>query len=397
MLGAALLLPPTLALCLHWLQRHTRTVWLEWVWADLRAQLPGLSLALMALLLALATNIGVGTMVSSFRLTFTGWLDQRLASELYITARNDDEGQRVESWLNQHADAVLPVRYGETRVLNAPARVYGVVDHATYRDHWPLLSALPDVWDRIAAGDGVLINEQLARRNDLWPGDVITLRSGWDATIGGVYSDYGNPNAQLIVALPVLLDRFDNIANRHFGVRVHPDQQAALVAALRDQFELPATAIVDQASVKSRSQQVFEKTFVVTGALNILTLGVASFAILTNLLTLWTLRIPQVAPVWALGMTRRQLGLIEIARSVALAGITAVLSLPLGLALAWVLLSVVNVEAFGWRLPMFLFPQEWLWLGALALLAGALAAALPARRLQTTPPAELLKVFSNER
>ena len=32
-----------------------------------------------ALLLALATNIGVGTMVSSFRLTFTGFLDQRAA------------------------------------------------------------------------------------------------------------------------------------------------------------------------------------------------------------------------------------------------------------------------------------------------------------------------------
>ena len=46
----------------------------------------------MALLLALAANIGVGTMVSSFRLTFTGWLDQRLASELYVTA--DDAPSR---------------------------------------------------------------------------------------------------------------------------------------------------------------------------------------------------------------------------------------------------------------------------------------------------------------
>ena len=51
----------------------------QWFWADTRQQVPGLSLALMALLLALAANIGVGTMVSSFRQTFVGWLDQRLA------------------------------------------------------------------------------------------------------------------------------------------------------------------------------------------------------------------------------------------------------------------------------------------------------------------------------
>ena len=53
--------------------------WLLW----LLIALPGLSLALMALMLALATNIGVGTMVSSFRQTFVGWLDQRLVSEFY--------------------------------------------------------------------------------------------------------------------------------------------------------------------------------------------------------------------------------------------------------------------------------------------------------------------------
>ena len=34
------------------------------------------------------------------------------------------------------------------------------------------------------------------------------------------------------------------------------------------------------------------------------------------------------------------------------------LALPLGLALAWVLLAVVNVEAFGWRLPMQVFPGD---------------------------------------
>ena len=65
--------------------------------------------------------------------------------------------------------------------------------------------------------------------------------------------------------------------------------------------------------------------------------------------------------------------------------------------LAWVLLAVINVEAFGWRLPMHFFPSDWLLLGALSLLAAALASLWPARRLATRPPADLVKVFAHER
>jgi putative ABC transport system permease protein len=149
--------------------------------------------------------------------------------------------------------------------------------------------------------------------------------------------------------------------------------------------------------MKAQSMQVFEKTFVVTSALNILTLGVAGFAILTSLLTLWTQRLPQIAPIWALGLTRAELARLELLRSVLLAALTALLALPLGLALAWTLLTVINVEAFGWRLPMYLFPVDWVYLLGLTLLAATVAAALPAARLLRLPPADLLKVFANER
>ena len=59
---------------------------------------------------------------------------------------------------------------------------------------------------------------------------------------------------------------------------------------------------------------------------------------------------PQLAPVWAMGLTQGRLAGLDLARTVVLAVLTAVAALPLGLALAWVLLAVVNVAAFGWRL-----------------------------------------------
>jgi putative ABC transport system permease protein len=74
-----------------------------------------------------------------------------------------------------------------------------------------------------------------------------------------------------------------------------------------------------------------------------------------------------------------------------------VLALPVGLALAWVLLAVVNVAAFGWRLPLQVFPGDWLRLVAAALVAAFIAAAIPALRLMRRQPADLLRVFANER
>jgi putative ABC transport system permease protein len=114
-------------------------------------------------------------------------------------------------------------------------------------------------------------------------------------------------------------------------------------------------------------------------------------------LTLAGLRLPQLAPVWAMGLTRRRLAGLDLLRTVVLAALTAVLALPLGLALAWVLLAVVNVEAFGWRLPMQIFPGDWLRLMAAALVAALAAGLLPALKLARTSPAAMLRVFASER
>ncbi|GAB5439143.1 FtsX-like permease family protein [Falsiruegeria mediterranea] len=397
LMGAALCLPFLLSHLLNLGGRTAGTALFEWVWADMKAQLPGLSLALMALLLAMAANIGVGTMVSSFRLTFTGWLDQRLTAELYVTARDDAQGAEIERWLGRHSDRVLPIRALEMEHESAPIFVYGVVDDQTYRQHWPLLTPAEGVWDRVVGGEAILINEQMARRNNLWPGDTVTLPPDLTYPIAGVYSDYGNPTAQAILSVDEL-PRFGlPVPNTRFGVRLPSDKVATVAQELAASFDLPPDALIDQANLKARSMEIFDKTFVVTGALNILTLGVAGFAIFTSLLTLWTQRLPQLAPVWAMGITRRQLAGLELLRSVILAALTTALALPLGLMLAWVLLAVINVEAFGWRLPMFVFPVEWAKLGALAVLTALVAGLLPARRLLQVPPSDLLKVFAHER
>ena len=396
LLAAALALPLCLTVALALLGRTARSAEAEWFWADTRQQLPGLSLALMALLLALATNIGVGTMVSSFRLTFIGWLDQRFAAELYVAPEEGDRA-RLAAWLAPRTDAVLSVYETTATVLGAPGEIVGLPDHATYRDNWTMLAARPGAWDVVADGTAVLINEQLAYREDLRPGDAITLPGPWETVVAGIYSDYGNPKGQVLINAGEMESRYPEATSPGFALRVPPTETAALTRALTEDYGLPPGNLADQAALKRVSRSVFERTFTVTGALNVLTLMVAGFAILTSLLTLGAMRLPQLAPAWAVGLTRTRLARLELLRALLLALLTALVSVPVGLLLAWVLLAVINVEAFGWRLPMHVFPGQWAVLLALSLATAGLAALWPAVRLRRLAPATLLKVFTDER
>ncbi|WP_438755014.1 ABC transporter permease [Pararhizobium sp. O133] len=397
LLGAALILPPILAVMMALGQGASKHVLVQWFWADTHQQLPGLSLALMALLLALSANIGVGTMVSSFRHTFLGWLDQRLAAEVYVTARDEAEAQRLRQWFPDQVKAVLPIWSTQGEVVGQEMQIFGVVDDPTYREHWPLIAGSPTTWDEIANGRGALVNEQLWRSGKAALGAPIELPGGWKATVVGVFSDYGNPAGQIIIGLDALVQHYPDVPRLRYGLRMEPARVPDFRRKLSEEFDIPQGNIVDQASLKRQSTAIFEQTFAVTGALSLLTLAVAGFAMFSSLLTLSSLRLPQLAPVWAMGLRRRDLALIEVARTLVLWLATFIASIPVGLALAWVLLAIINVEAFGWRLPMILFPMDWLRLGIVALIAAALSVAIPIHMLAKTDPADLLKVFANER
>ncbi len=374
LIGAALILPLLLHAAVTLGNHLARSVLWQWFWADTRQQVPGMSLALMALLLATAANVGVSTMVSSFRVTFVDFLDQRLAPELFIQIEDATQSPDLESYLLANAREVLPLLSVDTEIAGVPSDLFGVRVGPTYRENWVFLAQTPDVWDRVARGEAAVVSEQLARRAGIWTGDPVTLAPDLTLPVAAVVADYGNPVGQALMSEPLFHRLYPDRIPLRFGVRA--DDPDVLRQKLVEDYGLPEAAITDQARIKAFSLDVFERTFTVTGALNVLTLAVAAFAILMSLLTLASLRVPQLAPAWALGLTRRTLGRLELLRAIVLALVTTCLAIPLGLLLAWVLLSYVNAEAFGWKLPMYLFAGHYALLTLFALLAAALAAAL---------------------
>jgi putative ABC transport system permease protein len=402
LLGAALGLPAILEGVLHLGQRGAHRPLATWFWADSRQQLSGLSLALMALLLALAVNVGVGTMVESFSRTFVGWLDGRLAADVYVNASNDTQATEIKAWLRERpeVEAILPGGRTDAQMGGAPIEILGLADHATYRDHWPLLEATSNAWTRLRPGDAGFVSEQLARRLKLGIGDRIEVPApggSWTLEVVGIYADYGNPKGQIAVNFAALTRRFPAIPQTRLGLRVAPAAVPALITALQEKFGLDSRNLLDQATLKAESTQIFNRTFAVTAALNAFTLGVAGIALLTSLLTLSNSRLPQLAPLWAVGFTRRRLAAIELLKTMSVALITTLLALPLGLGVAWCLIAVVNVKAFGWRLPFHIFPLQLLELLGVAMAASLCAALLPVLKLARMQPASLIKIFADER
>jgi putative ABC transport system permease protein len=402
LLGAALGLPVVLGAVLYLGQRGTRRPLATWFWADSRQQLSGLSLALMALLLALAVNVGVSTMVESFSKTFDSWIEGRLAADIYVNAIDDAQAAEIKTWLRGRpdVDAILPGGRADVHIEGWPVEIIGFADHATYRDHWPLLQSTADVWDRVAKGDAALISEQFSRRFKLEIGAALrvpTAAGDWPLDVVGIYADYGNPKGQIGVNIEAMLRHFPDTPQTRFGVRAAPASAPRLIAELRTAFGLDNRNLADEATLKAESRRIFDRTFAVTAALNTFTLGVAGVALLTSLLTLANSRLPQLAPLWAIGITRRQLAALELLKTMSVALITALLALPLGLAVAWCLIAIVNVKAFGWRLPFHVFPLQLIEFVAVAMLAALLAVLLPVFRLARMQPARLAKIFADER
>lgn len=402
LLAAALLLPALLDATLALLARHCSGPLIEWFVADSRQQLPALALALMALLLALTASAGVGSMTEGFRKTFVGWLDQRLSADLYLTPRDTAQALEIRAWLAgwPGVDAVLPNWRVDLRLQGWPVQLQGIVDHPSYPQHWPLLEQRADAWPQLAAGQGAMLSEQLARRLRIGLGDRLPMPADGGEQhlrVVGVYADYGNPRGHVLVNADWLHLHWHEARISNIALRLAAEQVEPLREQLERRYGPDGLRLIEQAALKRWSTEVFERTFAATAALNALTLLVAGVALFISLLTLAHSRLGQLAPLWVLGVGRTRLAWLSLGQTLLLASLTVLLAMPLGVLLAWCLVAVVNVQAFGWRLPLHVFPEQLLQLGLLGLLTSLLAAAGPLWQLARRQPAELLRQFADER
>jgi putative ABC transport system permease protein len=254
---------------------------------------------------------------------------------------------------------------------------------------------LAESWDRIELIEGepaqarrqieagaTGISEPLANRYNLHVGDTLVLggRHGTvELPVAAVFRDFSLDRGYGFTHWRAFVDAFGDPGVRNMALHLNAENDAERTAAeLRDRlasrFRLTVRA---NRVLRDEVFKVFNRTFQLTYLLQTISTAMALAGIAITLLALVLERAHEIDVLRALGARRIQIARLFVAESLLLAMVPATLALPLGALLAWLLIAVVNLRAFGWTLH---FAWPWgsvLLTCGLAVLAGLIATLVP--------------------
>ena len=362
-----------------------RSARLRWFFTDAAASLSYRGVAAMAFMLALASNIGMETMVGSFRSTTETWLDQRLAADVYVRP-SLNVAPRIANWLESQ-DSVEQVWWRWRKELLSETGILQVVSVGGTQEEQQALSikvAVPEFWQRLHHQRAILVSESLALKKNWRPGDTVDLpapiNKRW--TIVGVYYDYGNPHGQIILSHKRWQDLWPY--NGQVGLAIHLKSDAdtmALMKEMGERFRLSPERVRNNSELLAQAMRVFDRTFIVTSTLGRLTLFIAVCGLFFATVAGEVSRQRQFALLRCMGMTGRELAALGGGQLLLIGLLTAVIALPLGLVLAQLLIDVVLKYSFGWTMPVQYFPYDYLVSLGSALAVLLVAGAWPVWRL----------------
>ncbi len=366
-----------------------------------------IAVAVAALMVSVSVIIGVGVMVSSFRATVELWLDDVLQADIYISppslVANAVAAPLQPELLAQLSDLPDVTGVATTREVAVTAQVSEqgnpiplqlvALSDDLAREERRYRSALGDwqaTWQAVENGS-VIINEPMANRLGLQVGDTLIIQTDKGLRrfpIAGVTVDF-DVRSVAFVADPVYRSLFedDQISAIALFVTDGTDVDAK-VAEIRSLFAGKQELLVrSNLGTRSNALEVFDRTFTITVALQILATIVAFVGILSTLMSLQLERIREIGVLRATGMTRRQLWRLSLLETGLIGATAGLLAIPTGYVLALILIYIINLRSFGWTLEMQLLPSEFIQAFLVALVAALLAGLYPAWKMGQTQPA----------
>ncbi|MBT8400342.1 MAG: FtsX-like permease family protein [Rhodothermia bacterium] len=361
--------------------------------------------AIAALMVAVSATIGVGVMVGSFRTTVVQWLGYSLQADIYIQApsvvvRKGDTLLRP--------DAVAAVRNTSgVREIYTVATVdaetnLGSVDAVVIEpgpmtpETFVLKEERDEVWEELVERDVIIVSEPFSFRYGVNRGDdvIVQTESGpRPFNVAGVYYDYGSDLGAILYSRAVYERHFSDPGVN--GMALYVDDSTSVESVIEDvrrsTSEFQELYIQSNRSLRSRSLEIFDRTFVVTGVLRLLTIVVAFIGVLSALMALQLEKSRELAVMRANGMTPGQLWGFVTLQTAVMGLLAGLLAVPLGLSLAALLVFVINKRSFGWTLQFEPTPEAVGVAILLAVLAALIAGLYPAWKMSQTRPSEALR------
>ena len=362
--------------------------------------------ALAALVVAVSVTVGLGAMISSFRLTVVQWLDQTLQADVYVSAatlgvaRVDQplpralvEGVRSLSgtdYLSTYRGLDFDGAWGPMRLVALDLAVPG---EAAFR----FKAGDPEeIFRSFRTQEAVLVSEPFSERTGIDRGDVLTLptpQGDRSFRVAGNYYDYGSDRGVIMLARTTydLYWDDDDVTSLGLFANQTTDTQA-LVDRVRGIEGAEDASVRSNRSLRQASLAVFDRTFTVTGVLRLLAFIVAFIGILGALMAIEIERSHEFGLLRATGLTPGGLWRLIIGETGFMGLLAGVLAIPAGALLAAIMVFVINKRSFGWTLELTLSADVILQSLALAVVGALLAGVYPAYRIARAPAATVLRV-----
>lgn len=365
------------------------------------------SVAIAALMIAISVSIGVSLMVGSFRYTVAAWLEQILQGDIYISAPVMTASQNPPPL----DPAVLPLASqwpGVARVdlLRAttlesdsgPVQVIAVHNPDFARERTFLAADRPPslLWEAMQE-DAILVSEPLANRLLLpQEGGRITLLTDRGAQVflvAGIYYDYSASQGIVAMSIDSYRRYWDDAALTALSLRLAPGADVDAVQRSLQQAlsSVQTLAVRPNRALREEVLVVFDRTFAITGALQVLATFVAFIGVLSALLSLQLEKQRELGILRAIGLTTQQLWALVLLETGLMGAVAGLLAMPTGYAVSLILIYVINSRSFGWTLQMKVDPAPFLFALVVAVSAALLAGIYPAWRMTRMITAEAIR------
>jgi putative ABC transport system permease protein len=354
------------------------------------ASLSRTGVAMAALAIAVATVNGVGVMIESFRQSLSGWLDTTLTADIYIGALGDDARliDLVDSDALLAIEGIAGLSLTRTRTLSTPQGEVTLRAARPGTRGWGLDLVAGDAahaLSELAAGRGVVASERLLFARGVGVGAEVQLPAPTGIErlpIVGAFRDFNTGVPAVVVALETYRSKWGDPEIDGIGVDLAEDADASAIedAVRRLVTQRGNRRVRSAAGIEELSLAVFDRTFEVTEVLRLLAAIVAFLGILSALLAIELERTRELSVLRTLGFTPRGLAATLLTQTGLLGLAAGLAAIPIGTALAALLVYVINRRSFGWSMELVVTAGSVTSGLTLALAAALLAGVYPAWR-----------------
>jgi putative ABC transport system permease protein len=410
LLGVALLTPAFISGASRLLGRFIKRIFGiegELANAYLLASLGRASTAIAALMTAIALVIGISTMVDSFRHTVEYWMRQTITADLYLTVSSNR--------LSSASLAPLPdevVRYvdslPEVRVVDALRRVRlgyggGRITVTGVRLNMPegeaSLAFQEGSWEEVMRAldtGAVAVSEGLALRFRKERGDTIVLSTPTGPRalrIAGIYYDYTSDGGTAILRKGVFSRIFGDSSTNNVALYLRdPSTLEATRTRIERRFGGRYSLLVySNRAVRDEALTVFDQTFAITYALQLVAVVVAAIGVANTLAAMVVERSREIGILKAVGATAGQLRKMTLVQAGLIGVASQTLGVGAGLGLSAILVYVINKVSFGWTIQFIISPGIILLSGALVLVTAFVAGLAPANAAARRQVAQIVR------